>query len=348
MRIQNTIYAALLGLAATITLSACTRPPRLYEVDGFAEGTTYHITWWSAKRVDPDTVSQEMQTALNEIDKEISSYRNDSILQGFNHSRSTAWQSLPASTIQLLEIAKPIYRDSNGCYDPTIGPLFDLWGFRNGKTHIPTPQAIAAVKKTLGFDHIKIDAVHNKVRKTLPQLDIDLSSIGEGYTIWRLSHVLERHGIHNYIVEFGGDMLVKGHKPGDVKWRIAIARPMPGKLAAQDIVTVNDENGVSINTSGTYRRFFDADGKAYSHILDPRTGRPITHNLVSATVINTDPRVGDAWATAMLCMGQSEGDAAAQAAGIKVYFIQDENGKLVGSESPALKHSKAVTIDAAE
>lgn len=351
-RFRYTVYTSLIGLVAIITLtaslSACKRSPRLHEIDGFAEGTLYHITWWNPKRVDTVALSQDIHKAINEIDKEISSYRNDSILQGFNHSRSTAWQSLPASTIKLLEIAKPIYRDSKGCYDPTVGPLFDLWGFRDKKPHVPTAQQIAAVKKNIGFDHIRIDAAHDKVRKTLPQLDIDLSSIGEGYTIWRLSRVLEHYGINNYIVEFGGDMLVKGHKPGPKKWRIAISRPGSGHQAAQDIVTVNDENGVSINTSGTYRRFFDANGKAYSHILDPRTGRPVTHNLVSATVINTDPRVGDAWATAMLCMGQSEGDAVAKSAGIKVYFIQDKNGTMAGSESPALKNIKAVTINAAE
>jgi len=342
------ILKVVIHLLVAIALTACHRPPKLNELDGFAEGTTYHITWWNTTPVDLTTVSWEIDKALQDIDREISTYRADSILQKFNHSPSTDWQLLPASTIQLLQIAIPVYRDSNHCYDPTISPLFDLWGFQNDKPTVPTPQEIVEVKKGIGFDKLVIDAQHHRVRKTISRLEVDLSSIGEGYSIWRLSHVLEQFGIRNYIVEFGGDMLVKGHKPGDVKWRIAITRPVSGQLAAQQLITVDNETGISINTSGTYRRFFDANGKAYSHIIDPRTGQPVTHNLLSATVIDTDPRVGDAWATAMLCMGEREGDVVAKLAGIKVLFIRDENGMLMTTESPALQKSKDVTITAAD
>lgn len=333
-------------LIATLALTACDQTTKLSELDGLAEGTTYHLTWWSTTPVDQAAVSRKIEKTLDDIDKEISTYRTDSVLQKFNLSQSTDWQSLPASTIKLLQIAKPVYRDSNHCYDPTIGPLFDLWGFQNDKHTVPTPQEIIKTKKRIGFDKLIIDPKHHRVRKTISQLEVDLSSIGEGYSIWRLSRVLEQFGIHNYIVEFGGDMLVKGHKPGGVKWRIAIARPVPGKLAAQKLITINKETGVSINTSGTYRRYFDHNGKVYSHILDPRTGKPVTHNLVSATVIDTDPRVGDAWATAMLCMGKREGDSVAKSVGIKVIFIQDENGTLITTESPALQNSKVVKISA--
>jgi len=344
-RSRTTVLATLTLFAAVLMLGGCSRQPKLHDLDGFAEGTSYHITWWSRQRVSDAVLSQEFDAVIAQIDKRISTYTNDSDLQAFNRSRSTKWQSLPASVIHLLTIAKTVYHDSNRCYDPTVGPLFDLWGFQTAHPHIPSAQEIAAVKKGIGFDHVTLDVAHDRLKKSIPKLGIDLSSMGEGYTIWHLSRVLERHGIHNYIVEFGGDMLVKGHKPGHQKWRIAIAQPVPGKLAPERIVTIENEKGVSVNTSGTYRRFFDADGKSYSHILDPRTGRPVTHNLVSATVFNTDPRVGDAWATAMLCMGKEEGERVARKAGIKVYFIQDEGDKLVGSESPALRRAKAVTID---
>lgn len=336
------------ALIVVLALAACHRPPKLNEFDGFAEGTTYHVTWWNKTPVDMTAVSREIEHTLDDIDKEISTYRADSMLQKFNRSQSTDWQSFPSSTIALLQIAKRIYRASNHCYDPTIGPLFVLWGFSNDKPQVPTPQEIAKVKKRVGFDKLVIDAQHNQVRKTYGRLEVDLSSVGEGYSIWRLSRVLEQFGIRNYIVEFGGDMLVKGHKPNNVKWRIAISRPAPDKLEAQKIISINNEKGISINTSGTYRRFFDANGKAYSHILDPRTGKPVTHNLVSATVIDTDPRVGDAWATAMLCMGEHEGDVVAKLDGIKVLFIQSENGTLLTTESPALQKSKDVTITAVD
>lgn len=338
------ILTVLITLATAAILASCAPQPALHELDGLAEGTTYHITWWADHSVDQSALSNGINRALAQIDKEISNYRSDSDIERFNHSHSTHWQSLPADVINLLAIERGIYHKSAGCYDPTIGPLFDLWGFRKGTPHIPSPQQIAAVRRDIGFDHIELDVAHHRVRKTIPQLAIDMNSVGEGYSIWRLARVLEHHRIHNYIVEFGGDMLVKGRKPGQQKWRIAIARPVPGILRPQDIITIESRDGVSINTSGTYRRFFDAHGKTYSHILDPRTGSPVTHNLVSATVFGTDPRVGDAWATAMLCMGETKGEAVAKTADIKVIFIQKEGATLVSTESPALRNTATVTI----
>ncbi len=332
-------------LLAVLLLGGCSQPPQLHEIDNFAQGTTYHITWWAKAHVDETALRTDIDTVLAQIDKEISNYRPDSDIEHFNRSRSTDWYSLPPQVIDLLVIARTVYRDSNGCYDPTVGPLFDLWGFRKGSLHVPTQQEIDGVEKEIGFDHVQLDVAHHRLRKDLPHLAIDMSSVGEGYTIWRLAQVLEKHDIHDYILEFGGDMLVKGHKPGGEKWRIAIARPEPGKLAPQAIAVIENEHGVSMNTSGTYRRYFDKQGKTYSHILDPRTGRPITHDLASATVFDTDPRVGDAWATAMLCLGKTEGEAVATKLGMKVFFVQRDGTTLTNSESPALRQTKDVKIE---
>ncbi len=337
--------SAFFILVVLLAMPACSRPPALQELDGFAEGTTYHLTWWSAPTVRPVALSAEVDAELANIDKAISNYRDDSDIALFNHLRSTDWYPLPPAVIHLLGIQRTVYQASGGCYDPTIAPLFDLWGFRSHTPHVPPARDIAAVLGEIGFDHVLIDVAKNRVRKTLPILTIDMSSVGEGYSIWRLAHVLDRHGIHNYIVEFGGDMLVKGHKPGRQKWRIGIEKPVPGPLTPQKIVTIEDENGVSINTSGTYRRFFDANGKVYSHILDPRTGRPVTHDLVSATVFDTDPRVGDAWATAILCLGDAQGISVARNHNLKVLFMQDDKGSLRVTENPALRHSHAVHVE---
>ncbi|HEB85419.1 MAG TPA: FAD:protein FMN transferase [Gammaproteobacteria bacterium] len=337
--------SAFFTLVVLLAMPACSRPPALQELNSFAEGTTYHLTWWSVPTVRPAALSAEVDAELAKIDKAISNYRDDSDIARFNHRQSTDWYRLPPAVIHLLGIERTVYQASGGCYDPTIAPLFDLWGFRTHTPHVPPARDIAAVLGEIGFDHVVIDVVKNRVRKTLPALTIDMSSVGEGYSIWRLAQILEHHGIHNYIVEFGGDMLVKGHKPRQQKWRIAIEKPVPGSLTPQKIVTIEDELGVSINTSGTYRRFFDANGKVYSHILDPRTGRPVTHDLVSATVFDTDPRVGDAWATAILCLGDARGMIAARTHHLKVLFMQDEKGTLRVTENPALKHSRAVHIE---
>ena len=149
--------------------------------------------------------------------------------------------------------------------------------------------------------------------------------MGEGYAISRLSQILESDGVENYLVEFGGDMKIKGHKPMGEKWRVAIEQPVALKdgIHPYQIVTINDENGVSLNTSGTYHHNFKDGKKDYSHILDARTGAPITHDLVSASVFGNDPIQGDAWATTMLCLGPDEGKAVANEESLPVYYIQD-------------------------
>lgn len=334
----------LLPVVLGVTLTGCSRP-NVMEVDGFAEGTTYHVKFWRQQTFNLDTLRQEMEATLADVDTQISTYRNDSSLENFNKNLSTDWQTLPQQVVDLLAIAQHVYEESHGCYDPTVKPLFDLWGFQSDVFHAPTPQQIAATQQDVGFEKIELDVVHHRARKTIPQLSLDLSSMGEGYTAWRLSQVLERHDINNYLVEFGGDMMVKGHKPGGEKWRIAIERPLPNTMSVQKAVTINDESGVSINTSGTYRHFFDENGKVYPHILDPRTGAPVTHDLVSATVFGNDPRVSDAWATAMVCMGKTEGEDVAKKNQLKVFFIQQQYNKLVESKSPVLKQSNGVTLE---
>lgn len=334
---------ALVVLLGT-TLFGCSQP-EITEIDGFSQGTTYHLKFWSIQGGDDNALRQELNETLADVDTQLSTYRKDSIIEHINNNLTTDWQILPVQVIELLIIARDVYQESHGCYDPTVKPLFELWGFGNDVFHAPTPEQIADTKLKVGVDHVELDVAHHQARKKIPTLSVDLSSMGEGYTGWRLSRVLERHGIHNYLVEFGGDMLVKGHKPDGRKWRIAIERPLPNTMSVQKTVTIDDESGVSINTSGTYRHFFDANGKVYPHILDPRTSAPVTHDLVSATVFGNDPRISDAWATAMLCMGKTEGESVAEKNHLKVFFIQQQDQTLVESLSPALKQAKTVNLE---
>ncbi|WFF41179.1 FAD:protein FMN transferase [Salinicola endophyticus] len=326
-----------------VLLGGCSRPPALHKLEGAAEGTTYHISWWSEPEVAPETLEKRIDQALQQIDLWISNYRDDSLIERFNRGSSTQWQTLPADVVQLLSIARTVHRESRGCYDPTIAPLFDLWGFRADHFQPPSQSSIEATLAKVGFDHLQLDPTQDRVRKTLPELSVDMSSMGEGYTLWRLRQVLEDAGIHAYLIEFGGDMLARGRKPDGSTWKVAIERPSPARMAVERVFEISAESGVSINTSGTYHHFFDEAGHRYSHILDARTGTPVTHDLVSASVIGSDPRLGDAWATAMLCLGQQAGMAVARAQHLAVLFIQqDGDGKLHESQSPALANSNLV------
>ena len=334
----------LFGMMAALLVSGCRRAPELHKIEGRAQGTSYHLTWWSATPVDSAKLRAAIDATFADIDKKISSYRDDSDIEVFNRNPSTDWQELPADVVDLLELAGRVYRASQGCYDPTVKPLFDLWGFRKDAFRIPSAEQIAAVRASVGFDKLQLDIPGHRVRKLIPQLSVDLSSVGEGYTDWRLSRVFEAAGIADYLVEIGGDVYVKGRRADHEQWRIAIVRPLPDKMSIEKVVDIVDENGVSVNTSGTYRHFYDAGGRRFSHIFDPRTGSPVTHDLVSATVVGDDPRFSDAWATALLCLGKKDGEKAAEQEGVRAFFIQQQDGKLVESESPALQKDKAVLI----
>jgi len=333
--------------STSLLLTSCSKPPQIEKLSGFAEGTSYHVSWWSKTPVPTGKVQQQFNQTLEKIDLEFSTYRDDSYISKFNRSTSTDWQPASKDMVELLLIAKKVHRDSNGCYDPTIQPLFKLWGFQKDILHVPTAKQIAAAKVDIGIDKIEVDKEHLRIRKTVPNLQLDISSMGEGYAITKLSQVLESDGVKNYLVEFGGDMKIQGHKPEGQKWRIAIEDPIPLKDGVKPyrIVTINDENGVSLNTSGTYHHYFDDKGKEYSHILDPRTGAPVTHDLVSASVFGHNPIVTDAWATTMLCLGPKEGQEVAKKQHLDVFFIQGNKNKFSGSKSPALASSKRVTFD---
>jgi FAD:protein FMN transferase len=330
--------------ALLVSTAGCNRAPKLQKIEGRAQGTSYHITWWCANPVDSDKVEAAIKATFTDIDQKISTYRDDSDLQRFNHTLSTDWQELPSDVMGLLQLADSVYHASNGCYDPTVKPLYDLWGFRKDSFRIPSPEQIARTREDVGFDKLELDIKDHRVRKRIAKIAVDLSSMGEGYTAYRLAGVLEQYGITNYIVEMGGDMYVKGHRADGGSWRIAIVRPVPGDMSIDKVVEIKDPKGVSINTSGTYRHYYDKNGKRYSHIFDPRTGAPVTHDLVSATVFAEDPRFSDAWATAMLCLGKKDGEAVAQKKGLSVYFIEQQGKKLIETSSPALHTTKAVSI----
>lgn len=344
--VKIVVYLAIIGAILYLLLRG-DAPPQLQKVAGFTQGTSYHISWWSNPPVATATIEAEFDATLAQIDAELSTYRNDSYISKFNNSSSTDWQAASADFIQLIETAKEINHKTDGCYDPTIGPLFNLWGFQKDIFNLPTPEQIAQVKSEIGIDKVEVDKAQLQIRKTLPQLQLNFSSMGEGYTIDKLAKVLEQHHIQHYLVEFGGDMKIRGHKPDGSQWRIAIQRPENDDTNSRTpyaVVTINDQSGVTLDTSGTYRHHFDADGKQYSHILDPRTGYPVSHQLVSASVFGSNPSVGDAWATAMLCLGPKAGKTIAEREQLAVFFITEDNQAFSNSRSQPLQQSTRVTF----
>jgi len=325
-----------------VMLTSCSEPT-IQKLEGPAQGTTYHISYWSESSVDTQDIKAGIENEFAVIDKLLSNYRPDSTIETFNSVENTESQEVGGEIVSLVKIAQVVHQASHGCYDLTIKPLFDLWGFRGDALTIPNDSTILTTLKQIGMEKLEIvDDTH--LRKKQADLKVDLSSIAQGYSVERISKVLAQKGISNYLVEIGGELKTNGYKPGQQPWRIAVERPLPDERTMHKVVTMPKDAPIAVMTSGTYRHYFDDHGQRYSHILDARNGRPVAHNLVSTTVLIGDPAVADAWSTALLCLGQKDGIAAANAAKIPALFIELQGNELVESRSDALNALNNLTI----
>lgn len=324
-------------------LAGCSKPT-IQKVEGPAQGTTYHISYWSESPVDTNDIKSSIESEFAAIDKLLSNYRSDSTIETFNSVENTESQEVGSEIVALVKIAQVVNQASQGCYDLTIKPLFELWGFRGNELTIPKDPVLAATMKQIGMEKLEVvDDTH--LRKKQADLKVDLSSIAQGYSVERISKVLAQKGIVNYLVEIGGELKTNGSKPGLQPWRIALEKPLPEERTLHKVVTMPKDTPIAVMTSGTYRHYFDDRGQRYSHILDARTGRPVAHNLVSVTVLHNDPAVADAWSTAFLCLGQKDGMAAANTAKIPAFFIEQQGDELAESRSDALNALNNLSIN---
>lgn len=337
-------YKLLAILAVTFTLSACSNPPEVQKISGNAQGTTYHISFWSPEKVDTASVQQAVEAEFSRLDSQLSNYRKDSVIEQFNATVSSEPLAVSEEIIGLIEQARVVSVASGGCYDLTIKPLFDLWGFKGDKLTPPSPAALQDALQQVGFKQIKIvDATH--IQKLNPNLRIDLSSIAQGYSVARMVAVLEQQGIENYLVEIGGELQTRGQKPDASPWRVALEKPLSSERTMQKIVTIKRTEPLAVMTSGTYRHYFDVDGKRYSHILDAKTGVPVEHNTVSVTVLHDNVTQADAWSTALLCLGKTKGIEVANQAGIAALFIEQQGEAFNEYRSAPFEALKQITVE---
>lgn len=327
-------HSLILGLL--LGLAACQQADEEIALAGAVQGTTYHIKLVThGKSIDSAQLQQAIEAVYEDIDRKLSNYREDSEISRLNRQETTDWLDVSPEIAELVAIAREVHAKSDGCYDLTVKPLFDLWGFSRHQNRVPSDAEIDALLPHIGMDKVELDLPSRRIRKKDPLFRIDLSSIAQGYTVGRVADLLEARGVENYLVEIGGEMRVKGRKANGSAWRVAIEKPLPYTREVERILAVREKNGVAIMTSGTYRNFFQEGGKQYSHILDPRTGRPVTHRLLSVTVLHEDPTWADAWSTALLCLGEVEGYRIAEREGLRALFISHENGESKEHLTPA-------------
>lgn len=330
------LSAFLVSSVYLLSLSGCSEP-KVTKFEGLTQGTSYHISYWSANPVDGNAIKTAVNDRLASIDKTFSNYRPDSVIESFNNNPSLDSQWVGDEIVTLFNVAREVSQASQGCYDLTIKPLFDLWGFKGDSLTIPDEASLQAALANIGQD--KVVVVDDTHLQKPANIRVDVSSVAQGYSVEAISQLLEQQDIPNYLVEIGGELKTHGHKPDGSAWRIAVEKPLPGEQHLLKILTLPKDKPMAVMTSGTYRHYFDVNGQRYSHILDARTGKPVTHDLVAVTVLHDNPTVADAWSTALLCLGQQQGMQIADAAQIKALFIQQQGKELLETKSKALEAS---------
>lgn len=333
-----------LAVSLSLILGACSKAPQVPRIEGYAQGTTYHITYQLADKGSPEEIEKAVAEELERIDDVFSNYRDDSLIEKFNAQKTTDPINVDPEIVALVEQARKVYLASHGCYDLTIKPLFDLWGFKKDVFTPPDQPILEQTMAEVGMNKLETLNDH-QLRKGNPELRIDISSIGQGYSVGRVVSILKKYDVQNYLVEIGGELQTAGHKSDGSPWRVALEKPLPNERKLQKIVQFNSGIPLALMTSGTYRHFFDSNGKRYSHILDARQGKPVEHDTVSVTVLNPNPTVADAWSTALNCLGSGEGMQIANDNGIAVLFIDQKGDQLIESESAPMQAMKDVSFN---
>ncbi|MBM4139071.1 MAG: FAD:protein FMN transferase [Nitrospira sp.] len=318
---------ALLAAGAGFSLLRSEPPVAELHMSGRTMGTTYHVKYRPTQGAPSLTAMQlEVDTLLTEINHTMSTYDQESELSRFNRLRTTDWVSASAPLRDVLKAALEIGVQSEGAFDITVGPLVNLWGF-GPEAHpdrIPLETDIAAARTRIGLDKITLSETQPAIRKHRPDVFLDLSGIAKGYGVDRVAELMIAHGIEHFMVEIGGEIRVRGLKEQDTPWRIAIEKPLSGERSVQTMLALSD---IALATSGNYRNFFEIAGRRYSHTIDPATGWPVNHHLVSVTVLAETSMRADAWATAFQVLGPERGMTIAERINLPVLFVIDRDGQ---------------------
>ncbi|KKB04183.1 FAD:protein FMN transferase ApbE [Pantoea anthophila] len=334
MRYQTNL---LLTAVLALSLVACDKPaaePALV-LEGKTMGTVWRVSLAGVDQARKAELQQRIQQRLDADDAELSTWKPDSALSRFNQSRDLTPQPVSENMADIVTTALRIGRKTGGAMDITVGPLVNLWGFGPTKQPVHTPDAaqIAAARAETGLQHLRVvqGAGGQWLHKDLPGLYVDLSTVGEGFATDHLARLMEQLGINNYLVSVGGAVLSRGLNAQQQPWRVAIQKPTDRENAVQARV---DLQGHGISTSGSYRNYYELDGKRISHVIDPVTGRPIEHKLVSATVIATTALEADGWDTGLMVLGTEKAKALALEQHLAVYLISKQGDKFVSWMSP--------------
>ena len=301
-----------------------------FAVNGQTMGTCFSAIFYADLGFDAGHLATQLQAAVQQVDQQMSNWKADSDLTKFNQSACDVWQNAPADMLFVIDQALKITRASHGAFDIAVGDLVNAWGF--GPAHVE-PNAnqitqLASHQRPNILTHLQLDIQNNLLLKSAP-LMLDLCGIAKGYGVDKLAETLETAGIENYLVSIDGEMRALGEKPQyesepQSKWNVAIEQPLAD---IREIARVIELKNAAIATSGDYRHMHEFDGQIISHTIDQNTASPVTNQLASVSVIANNCMLADAWATALMIMGEVKGPEFAKQNNLNALFIRrDEKG----------------------
>ena len=329
------IFAIGLSLLL-LTLTGCGKEGEYYTLNGVTQGSTYHIVFQPKVSSDSSfcAVRDSVALYLERIDNSLSGYNPNSILTAFNENCPVTLDNI---FIDNFLASKEMNQKTGGIFDPSAAPLFDLWGFGFKTGTDVTPSQIDSVKSIIGMHHFRLDTLTSSfgtdslaIVKDNPTCRLNFNAIAQGYTADYIAARFSAMGMENFLVEVGGEIYAKGHNPKGKLWNVGIDKPIDGNntpgASIQAIVRISSQGLV---TSGDYRKFYMKEGKKISHSINPKTGFPIEHNLLSATVVASNATFADAFATYLMVIGLDDAIKAVEAEeGVEALLIYNSNDTL--------------------
>jgi len=317
------MYKFLFSICVVFLISCKPQTQDYIKMQGMIFGTFYHIIYQPVS--ENDSLNLGVVDELNKVDWALSTFKDTSTISKFNYSEKGSMVDSMMKYVYLSAVE--VNKNTEGAFDMTVGPLVNAWGFGFKKKDSITNSLIDTLLLNVGMEKIQLQG--DFLSKSKPGIMIDASAIAKGYGVDVVADYLSSKGIANYMVEIGGEIRVQGVNNNGIAWRVGIDKPIDDKAAAnREIQDVLSLTNVGLATSGNYRNFYIKEGKKYAHTIDPKTGYPVQHSLLSSSIIAPQCMVADAYATACMVMGLEKSmEVINSLPGVEAYFIYvDEEG----------------------
>ncbi|MEA3465713.1 MAG: FAD:protein FMN transferase [Thermodesulfobacteriota bacterium] len=326
------ILLATTGLIVYLNQHSTTNQPII--MSGTTMGTSYHIKLIpeAGEKIDVAKLKNQIDTRLAEIDHKMSTYKKDSELSRFNRHPSNQWMEISTETFRVIEQAQEISRLSDGAFDITVGNLVNLWGFGPSINidMIPDSNAIKQLQQQIGYQQLQLQKTPTALKKNTDEIYLDLCAIAKGYAVDAIALLILSNNIDNFLVEIGGEIITHGLKAQQQPWIVGIESAVAKQRSICKQINLV---GSAMATSGDYRNYFEQNGSRYSHTIDPRTGRPITHQLASVSVISDSCMQADALATALMVLGPIKGMEFANQHQLAIFMLIKQGDKFIEKQS---------------